>query len=390
MSNLNKHVKSDKVKWIITGIVLVLILAILGGVLAAVLTEINPKDWFTKDESEGDDSISPTVTASYTPIELGDFVDRIYFNKDFDVKSLFPGNVNEVCSITLLSSVYDDMVSSGPSSSRMKSVIVGHPSLATETNDAAADTVGIYYLYPNEYQVIYLSAACSMDGVEYEAGWQIEGDYLEISTPVEYSEDMYNDADGLTIIGGSFSCEVRQLYGQNIFKYFISADGIFADAIVDEYVPVEEGDVVRKLYFNTELDLKEFVSESFDIFGFASFSPAIYLDGDVVRLMCMPVGLLLADVESFEDFNAIKDEIAFVAVITGEVKVLYSSCTFESAEYGTVEVPGWQVDSLDLVEVYGKGAIVGSIDNTQPVTGANIFKYFVSQSEVFADSVIRK
>lgn len=390
MSNLNKHVQSDKVKWIITGIVLVLILAILGGVLAAVLTEINPKDWFTKDESEGDDSISPTVTASYTPIEEGDFVKRIYFNKDFDVKSLFPGDVNEVCSITLLSSVYDDMVSSGPSSSRMKSVIVGHPSLATETNDAAADTVGIYYLYPNEYQVIYLSAACSMDGVEYEAGWQIEGDYLEISTPVEYIEDLFNDADGLTIIGGSFSCEVRQIYGQNIFKYFISADGIFADAIVDEYVPVEEGDVVRKLYFNTELDLKEFVSESFDIFGFAAFSPAICLDGGGVRLMCMPVGLLFADVESFEDFNAIKDEIAFVAVITGEVKVLYSSCTFESAEYGTVEVPGWQVDSLDLVEVYGKGAIVGSIDNTQPVTGANIFKYFVSQSEVFADSVIRK
>ena len=386
MSNLKQHVKSDKVKWIITGIVLVLILAILGGVLAAVLTEINPKDWFTKDESEGDDSISPTVTASYTPIELGDFVDRIYFNKDFDVKSLFPGNVNEVCSITLLSSVYDDMVSSGPSSSRMKSVIVGHPSLATETNDAAADTVGIYYLYPNEYQVIYLSAACSMDGVEYEAGWQIEGDYLEISTPVEYIEDLFNDADGLTIIGGSFSCEVRQIYGQNIFKYFISADGIFADAIVDEYVPVEEGDVVRKLYFNTELDLKEFVSESFDIFGFASFSPTICLDGDRVRLMCLPIGVLLDDVESFEDFNAIKDEIAFLAVITGEVKVLYSSCSFESAQYGTVKEAGWQVDSLDIVEIYGKGAIVASIDNkVSAVTGANIFKYFVSQSEVFAD-----
>lgn len=52
MSNLNQHVKSDKVKWIVTGIVLVLILAILGGVVAAVVTETNPKEWFEKPVEE--------------------------------------------------------------------------------------------------------------------------------------------------------------------------------------------------------------------------------------------------------------------------------------------------------------------------------------------------
>lgn len=52
MSNLNQHVKSDKVKWIVTGIALVLILAILGGVVAAVVTETNPKDWFEKPVEE--------------------------------------------------------------------------------------------------------------------------------------------------------------------------------------------------------------------------------------------------------------------------------------------------------------------------------------------------
>ena len=46
MSKFNDHVKSDKAKWIITGIVLVLILAILAGVVAAVVTETNPKEWF--------------------------------------------------------------------------------------------------------------------------------------------------------------------------------------------------------------------------------------------------------------------------------------------------------------------------------------------------------
>ena len=46
MNNLSKHIKGDKTKWIITGVVLVLILAVLGGVVAAVITETNPKDWF--------------------------------------------------------------------------------------------------------------------------------------------------------------------------------------------------------------------------------------------------------------------------------------------------------------------------------------------------------
>lgn len=46
MSNLNQHVKSDKVKWIVTGVAFLLILAILGGLIAAVVTETNPKEWF--------------------------------------------------------------------------------------------------------------------------------------------------------------------------------------------------------------------------------------------------------------------------------------------------------------------------------------------------------
>lgn len=41
MSKLNQHVKSDKVKWIITGIVLVLILALLGGVIAMLVMNRN-------------------------------------------------------------------------------------------------------------------------------------------------------------------------------------------------------------------------------------------------------------------------------------------------------------------------------------------------------------
>ena len=72
MSKLNQHVKSDKVKWIITGIALVLILAILGGVLAAVLTETNPKDWFDQpagEETETSDEETPNEETPVPPIE---------------------------------------------------------------------------------------------------------------------------------------------------------------------------------------------------------------------------------------------------------------------------------------------------------------------------------
>lgn len=64
MKNLNQHVKSDKVKWIITGIALVLILAILGGVLAAVLTETNPKDWFEQPAGEETETSDEETSAN--------------------------------------------------------------------------------------------------------------------------------------------------------------------------------------------------------------------------------------------------------------------------------------------------------------------------------------
>ena len=67
MNNLNQHVRSDKVKWIITGIALVLILAILGGVLTAVLTETNPKDWF--EQLAGEETETPDEETSVSPIE---------------------------------------------------------------------------------------------------------------------------------------------------------------------------------------------------------------------------------------------------------------------------------------------------------------------------------
>lgn len=60
MRNLNQHVKSDKVKWIVTGVAILLILAILGGLIAAVVTETNPKEWFEQPGEEQTET--PDVT----------------------------------------------------------------------------------------------------------------------------------------------------------------------------------------------------------------------------------------------------------------------------------------------------------------------------------------
>lgn len=92
MSNLNRHIKSDKAKWIITGIVFVLILAILGGVVAAVVTETNPKDWFNKpaDEQKSDgennapidaiitngENVTLTISAAITAAD-GEYVEQV-------------------------------------------------------------------------------------------------------------------------------------------------------------------------------------------------------------------------------------------------------------------------------------------------------------------------
>lgn len=388
MSNLNKHVKSDKVKWIITGIALVLILAILGGVLAAVLTEINPKDWFTEDESEGGDSISPTVTASYTPIEKGDFVKRIYFNKDFDIKSLFPGNVEKYATILFLSSFYSDSIPGENLDFMRKVLFVGNPSMIAST-DASEDTVGIFYAKSDDVQVIYLSSACTIDGVEYEAGWHIEDDYIDIFVSTEITEEVFNTPDGLDFVAVSANCEVAQIIGQNIFKYFISADGVFAEES-GEYVPIETGDVISQLYFNTDLDLKEFISAHFDVFPFTMVSPVIYMNGDYIKIMMYP-GLILADGSTYEDFMAVKDELILVAIISNErgdteVKVLYSSFVGSLPEFGTVETVGWQTDTLNL-DARGQAGIVGDINmSSSSVTGQNVFKYFISADDgVFAD-----
>ncbi len=52
MKDLNNHIKGDKTKWIITAVAILLIFVILGAILAFIITESNPKDWFDKEQNQ--------------------------------------------------------------------------------------------------------------------------------------------------------------------------------------------------------------------------------------------------------------------------------------------------------------------------------------------------
>lgn len=197
MSKLNNHIKSDKAKWVITGIVLVLILAILGGVVAAIVTESNPKDWLDGVP------VSSVEAKEYTPIEVGDIVTRLYFNRDFDFVSFFeerfPGGITSERSYLEIKT--GDI-----------SLIVAYMPIVESDDKPAVAILEEHQaapLYVSEKVVIPNGNEDGSD-VVWEPGWSIEEDYIDIAE-----------------FGNNF--RITEIHGQNLFKYFISTDGIFAE-----------------------------------------------------------------------------------------------------------------------------------------------------------------
>lgn len=197
MSNLNNHIKSDKAKWIITGIVFVLILAILGGVVAAIVTETNPKDWVDGVPA------SSVEAKEYTPIEVGDVVTRLYFNKDFDFVSFFeerfPGGMTAERSYL--------KIQTGDVNLMVIYVPIGEGD--NKPDVAILEEHQSTPLYCSEEIVIPNGNEDGSDTVR-EAGWSIEEDYIDLAE-----------------FGNNF--RITEIHGQNLFKYFISTDGIFVE-----------------------------------------------------------------------------------------------------------------------------------------------------------------
>lgn len=197
MSNLNYHIKSDKAKWVIMGIVLVLILAILGGVVAAIVTETNPKEWLDGVP------VSSVEAKEYTPIEVGDIVTRLYFNRDFDFVSFFeerfPGGMtSERSYLEIKTGDISLLFVYMPVGEGSEKPVVG----ILEEHQAAP-------FYVSEKVVISNGNEDGSDMV-WEAGWSIEEDYIDFAE-----------------FGNNF--RITEIKGQNLFKYFISTDGVFAE-----------------------------------------------------------------------------------------------------------------------------------------------------------------
>ena len=145
----------------------------------------------------------PAVPATYTPIEVGDIVTRLYFNKDFDFVSFFeerfPGGMTSERSYLEIKT--GDI-----------SLIVAYVPIVESDDKPAVAILEEHQaapFYVSEKVVIPNGNEDGSDMV-WEPGWSIEEDYIDFAE-----------------FGNNF--RITEIHGQNLFKYFISTDGVFAE-----------------------------------------------------------------------------------------------------------------------------------------------------------------
>lgn len=145
----------------------------------------------------------PAVPATYTPIEVGDVVTRLYFNRDFDFVSFFeerfPGGMTDERSYL--------EIKTGDINLMVVYVPIGE-------GDNKPDVVILEEhqstpLYVSEKVIIPNGNEDGSDMV-WQPGWSIEEDYIDFAE-----------------FGNKF--RITEIHGQNLFKYFISTDGVFAE-----------------------------------------------------------------------------------------------------------------------------------------------------------------
>lgn len=145
----------------------------------------------------------PAVPATYTPIEVGDVVTRLYFNRDFDFVSFFeerfPGGMTDERSYL--------EIQTGDINLMVVYVPIGE----------GDDKPDVAILEEHQSTPLYVSEKvvipnANLDGSDmvWEPGWSIEEDYIDFAE-----------------FGNNF--RITEIHGQNLFKYFISTDGVFAE-----------------------------------------------------------------------------------------------------------------------------------------------------------------
>lgn len=173
-------------------IVLLLLVSVAVGLVGYYSEGWQNWERFGAEQSEtldSDETPEPENPAEYTPIEVGDVVTRLYFNKNFDLVSFFEER-------------FPEGMKSEQSYLRIKTedirlTVVYYEKTLFIVNESS-NPVPIY---------------CSEDidsGVGlWQKGWAMENDYIDLS---EIGECL----------------RITEIRGQNLFKYFISTDGVFA------------------------------------------------------------------------------------------------------------------------------------------------------------------
>lgn len=157
MSKLNQHVKSDKVKWIITGIVLVLILALLGGVIAMLVMNRN------SGEEEAAAKADQTLCLNLTSI---DELVGYEFNEASDWTQIATeASANGYSAFSLLSI---DTFSPAFEKEGMFEILGAVESVTVELNGttyeaAASGTDGTQHMFQDAERTMYLNL-CTSDG----------------------------------------------------------------------------------------------------------------------------------------------------------------------------------------------------------------------------------
>lgn len=171
--------------------------------------EAPPAETETPDELEvPEEPVEIEPVKYYSNIEVGDILGTVYFNKDFDIKSFLAESIGEN------QSDYNYLrIEGGSATGNNWQIIVAYLFDESLADDGVV-MIGCEGFDTIEDGLIYISDDFCVDegqDIWMEAGWHIEGDSINLTE------------------AGVSRLEVTEVVGQNLFKYFISGDGVFAE-----------------------------------------------------------------------------------------------------------------------------------------------------------------
>lgn len=316
--------------------------------------------------------------AAYKTIQLNDLLPRVYFNKDFDVKGyineMYPNGLTDEIGIKISNNSRDGHYDQDRNLilAPMNKISNFKPAgIEYAPNDFAIILAGPYI--PSGYEatnIFYVSRAIESDSLTVQEGWLTQNEYfnlmkLDFDNPGESTEP------------ADTQIRVVEIYGQDIFRNFISTDGVFYDAaeknIATSSYIIAAGDIVPVMYFDTDFDVKAYFETLPQGLAMAAMMSTVI--GDISEesyytLMVCSIGMFTG---VFQDYN----EIVIVATSNTDTQIIYSSkaCELQGV---TVETPGWQCDKIDLRE---KGLTSYAVQ--EPTIGMNLCP-FISSYDIFS------